>query len=53
LSKNVDRHENLGFGKIGLNGLKQVIKIAKDFDIAIILETPKSSIEEINLIKNI
>lgn len=53
LSQNVDRHENLGQGKIGLNGLKQVIKIAKQFNIPTILETPDSSQDEINLIKRI
>ena len=53
LSQNVDRHANLGQGKIGLNGLKQVIKIAKQFNIPTILETPESSQDEINLIKKI
>lgn len=53
LSQNVDRHENLGQGKIGLEGLKQVIKIAVKFKIPTILETPESSIDEINLIKKI
>ena len=51
--KCVDRHENIGIGKIGLNGLKNVIKIAVMNKIPTILETPESSIEEIEMIKKI
>ena len=40
LGKRVDRHENIGKGKIGLNGLTEVIKYAKRKNIPMILETP-------------
>ena len=37
---NVDRHEHIGLGKIGEEGLRHVIKFASSKKIPIILETP-------------
>ena len=37
---NVDRHENLGKGKIGRNGLAAVARFARKHQIPLILETP-------------
>ena len=58
LGKRVDRHENIGKGKIGLTGLTEVIKYAKKKGIPMILETPavKKSTDvknEIDIIKKI
>lgn len=58
LGKRVDRHENIGKGKIGLEGLSEVIKFAKKKGIPMILETPavKKSQDvknEIDIIKKI
>ncbi|MBT4055861.1 deoxyribonuclease IV [Candidatus Peregrinibacteria bacterium] len=36
----VDRHEDLGHGTIGNLGLKEIVRIAKDSGIPLILETP-------------
>jgi deoxyribonuclease IV len=36
----VDRHEDLGYGTIGNNGLKEIVKLARDSGIPLILETP-------------
>ncbi len=41
-----DRHEHLGEGKIGLNGLKEVIKIAKKQDLNLYIETKHDKIEQ-------
>jgi deoxyribonuclease-4 len=38
---NKDRHESLGYGFIGRVGLKKIIKIIKNIDVPIILETPQ------------
>lgn len=46
----VDRHENLGQGNIGWNGIKQVIKQCYKYDIPIILETPTEDDNEIKFI---
>lgn len=50
LGKRVDRHENIGKGKIGLTGLKEVIKYAKKKGIPMILETP--AVKKVNDIKS-
>jgi deoxyribonuclease-4 len=42
LNSNVDRHENIGKGKIGYNGLKAVVKYAYKNKIPIVLETPNN-----------
>ncbi len=49
----VDRHEDLGLGKIGLNGLTHFIKNALTNKIPLILETPSGYNNEINLIKSL
>lgn len=41
LGSRVDRHEDLGKGMIGLEGLKAVVKFAKKHHIPVILETPE------------
>jgi deoxyribonuclease-4 len=41
-----DRHENLGDGHIGKNGLSKVIKFMKELKIPIILETPEKKIDD-------
>jgi deoxyribonuclease-4 len=41
-----DRHEHIGKGKIGLEGLKRIINHPKLKDIPFILETPKKSDED-------
>lgn len=46
----VDRHENLGIGKIGLEGLRNFIRYASYYKIPIILETPGDFEKEIELI---
>ena len=51
-NSHVDRHEKLGFGKIGLEGLKRFIDYAYRYKIPIILETPNNGyLKEIPLIK--
>lgn len=47
-----DRHEDLGKGKIGTDGLIAVIKLASKYKIPLILETPTNYINDIELIKN-
>lgn len=49
----VDRHENLGFGKIGQTGLRHVIRYAIYYKIPIVLETPSNYQDEIELIKEV
>jgi deoxyribonuclease-4 len=49
----VDRHANLGEGKIGLEGLRYFIRYAIFYNIPIILETPGDQIEEIKLINKV
>ena len=46
----VDRHANLGKGMIGLDGLKEFIKLGLYHKIPIILETPDGYVEEIKMI---
>ena len=54
----VDRHQNLGFGEIGLNsydGMKLLIQRTEYLDIPIILETPydkEKRIQEIKMVKS-
>lgn len=40
LGSNLDRHEHIGLGKIGENGMTAVVKLANKKNIPIILETP-------------
>lgn len=47
-----DRHENLGKGKIGVNGIVSIINLASKYKIPLILETPTNYINDIELIKN-
>ena len=49
----VDRHENLGHGYIGLEGLKHFIRYAIYYKIPFILETPSDYIEELKLINEL
>ena len=49
----VDRHENLGMGKIGIEGLRNFIRYGAYYKIPIILETPNAFIKEIQLIKTV
>lgn len=43
MGKNLDRHENLGKGKIGLEGFKAMLKQKKLSKLDWILETPKDN----------
>lgn len=49
----IDRHANLGQGKINIKALKKFIKYSLIYNIPIILETPDSSYEEIKIIRSI
>jgi deoxyribonuclease-4 len=49
----VDRHENLGEGKIGLKGLKHFIRYGIYYKIPIILETPDAYEKELEIINKI
>jgi len=49
----VDRHENLGMGKIGIEGLRNFIRYGSFYKIPIILETPDAFEKEIQLIKTV
>ena len=49
----VDRHENLGIGKIGIEGLRNFIRYASYYKIPIILETPGDYEKEIKLITTV
>jgi len=49
----VDRHENLGMGKIGIEGLRNFIRYGSFYKIPIILETPSTFEKEIQLIKTV
>ena len=46
-NSHVDRHEKLGVGKIGLDGIKNVVQSLKNisFNGPVILETPYDSFE--------
>lgn len=49
LNSKIDRHQTLGDGYIGMEGLKCIVKWFKKFNIPIILETPTNQwISEIN-----
>lgn len=52
LNEHIDRHENIGNGKIGLNGLKLIAKFFNSLSIPIILETPSSHIMKDIIILN-
>jgi deoxyribonuclease-4 len=43
LGSRVDRHDNLGEGQIGLEGMKAIALLADEKNIPIILETPETS----------
>lgn len=49
-----DRHENLGFGKIGINVFKAIVKDKRTDNIPLILETPDGSKwkDEIKMLKS-
>lgn len=49
----VDRHENIGFGKIGKHALKHFIRYGIFYKIPIILETPNLVQTEIDLISQL
>lgn len=49
----IDRHENLGVGKIGIEGLRNFIRYASYYNIPIILETPGDFEKEIELIHTV
>ena len=49
----IDRHENLGEGKIGLKGLKHFIRYGLYYKIPIILETPDAYEKELEIINKI
>lgn len=55
LGSRVDRHDSIGVGLIGEEGLKRIAKYAKEKTIPIILETPDkevSHLEDIKKVKN-
>ncbi len=54
LSSNVDRHENLGEGKIGLTAFRLIMQDSRFDEIPLILETPNEDIwaNEIALLKS-
>jgi deoxyribonuclease-4 len=50
----VDRHANLGEGKIGITGLRHFIRYAAHYKIPLVLETPGDNLDkEINLITTV
>lgn len=54
VGSNVDRHENINNGFIGIEGLKPLIKLCFKLNIPIILETPDENIKnDLNILKNI
>lgn len=56
LSSRVDRHENIGKGFIGLEGLKTIANFASQKNIPLILETPEEEprrrVEDIKIVNN-
>jgi deoxyribonuclease-4 len=46
LASRVDRHENIGQGKIGIKGFKLLLNDERFFSIPKILETPKTSLDD-------
>lgn len=54
LGSRIDRHDSIGYGKIGLTGLSEFIKACYKLKIPIVLETPTNNYKkEIDLIKKI
>ena len=54
LGSNVDRHENIGAGYIGKEGLKYIVKYFKKINVPIVLETPYENIlQDLEFIKNL
>ncbi len=53
LDSKKDRHAHIGQGKIGLDGFKAIVKLAKKLKINLILETPdgEDRIKDINILK--
>jgi deoxyribonuclease IV len=49
----VDRHEILGCGKIGINGLRHFIRYAIYYKIPTVLETPSDYVSELELINKV
>jgi deoxyribonuclease-4 len=49
----VDRHENLGCGKIGIEGLQHFIRYAIFYKIPTVLETPSNYESELKLINDV
>lgn len=45
LGSKLDRHENIGDGKIGEKSIKQIVKFMKDLGVPMILETPSKNID--------
>ncbi len=45
-NSHVDRHENIGYGKIGTEGFEAILKEPRLQNLDFILETPKGKIEE-------
>jgi deoxyribonuclease-4 len=46
LNSRLDRHDNLEYGKINLEGIIQIIRFAKKLEIPLILETPDIHIKD-------
>lgn len=46
LDSHVDRHADIGYGFIGIDGLKSVVKFAHKHHIAILMETPLCAVDE-------
>jgi deoxyribonuclease-4 len=54
VGSHLDRHENINKGFIGIDGLKQIIKICSKLNIPMILETPDDFIDDdIHIIKKL
>ncbi len=52
LNSKIDRHENLEYGKIKLDGIKHIIKFASKLEIPLVLETPDIHMDnDIDIIK--
>ena len=54
VGSNVDRHENINNGFIGIDGLEPLIKLCFKLNIPIILETPDENIKnDLDILKNL
>lgn len=54
VGSNIDRHENINNGFIGIDGLKPIIKLCFKLNIPIILETPYNNIKnDLDILKNL